>query len=108
MLTALEVVKKKSLSQKQDKPFTGMNIAGADALIGPPFCRMGRFSTGRSGDRRVRFQLLNDKLCEIQVFQPFGVDRGIGGVIIVQILGDLESPSDCKEIKPVNPKGNQP
>ena len=38
------------------------------------------------------------------------MDRNPPGSSIHGILREntLESPSDCKEIKPVNPKGNQP
>ena len=32
-----------------------MNVAGADAFIGPPFCSIMRNSAGRSGDRPLRF-----------------------------------------------------
>ena len=49
------------------------------------------------------------------VFLPFHTVHGVGGGAaknwcfwIVVLEKTLESPLDCKEIKPINPKGNQP
>ena len=37
-----------------------------------------------------------------------GVSWDVCSFLIVMLEKTLESPLDCKEIKPVNPKGNQP
>ena len=47
-------------------------------------------------------------LAQLKQVRKCKIKRGMWGLWIVVLEKTLESPLDCKEFKPVNPKGNQP
>ena len=83
-------------------------------------CIAGGFFTTESPGKSSQCILVANNFIQIWSYELFSLNDNVKGSTNILFLFEsmcfqtvmlektLESPSDCKEIKPVNPKGNQP